>query len=435
MKHTFFFDPESETQAPEEIRQRQDERLKVVLEEVFHKSRFYRAKMSAAGWTTAPTTTELTDLPFTTKAELVQDAQDHPPYGTNLTQPLERYLRVHQTSGTTGRPLMVLDTRESWEAWKRSWCMIYRAAGIGEGDCIFVAFSFGPFVGFWSAFEAGVDLGCRMISGGGMTSLQRLDSLFRHQATVLVSTPSYALHLAEVAAREGLDLSSGPVRTTVQAGEIGASIPSTRKRIERLWGARCFDHVGASEVGPFGFECHLRRGLHIDERNYIVECIDPVSLQPCGPGTAGELVLTNLNRNGFPVIRYRTGDLVRLAPPQHCPCGRYFRLVSGGVLGRIDDMITIRGINIYPSSLEAIVREFEEILEFEVRVDRSQSLAELSLQVELSSSGSERREQVRRRLENGLRTRIGLRIPVSLAKPNSLPRYELKAKRFKVLPG
>ncbi|MFQ5695001.1 MAG: phenylacetate--CoA ligase family protein, partial [Terriglobia bacterium] len=260
----------------------------------------------------------------------------------------------------------------------------------------------------------------------------RLKAIHQHQATVLLCTPSYALHLAEVARAQGLDASASPVRIAILAGEPGASIPSTRKCIEEAWGAKCFDHVGASEVGPYGFTCHLQPGgVHVNELEYICESIDPKSLLPVEPGAVGELVLTNLNRWGFPVIRYRTGDLVRLSEAETCACGRCFRLLLDGLLGRVDDMVAIRGVNVYPSAIEAIVREFKEIAEFEARVFSRQGLAEMLLKVEPQRAAAPQAEPLRARLQQELRNRLGLRIEVELAAVGSLPRYELKAKRFK----
>lgn len=432
MTHDFFFDRQQETLPPEQIKARQQSRLTEMLKVVLKSNRFYRRKLQEAGIAEGAEPENWQRIPFTTKSELVAEAATNPPYGSNLTYPLTQYLRLHQTSGTTGKPLVVLDTRESWEGWKKSWGIIYRAAGVNPGDTVFVAFSFGLFIGFWPPFEAGPELGLRTLAGGAQTSQQRLKAIHDHQATVLLCTPSYALHLAEVAREQGRDAAASPIRITILAGEPGASIPSTKKRIEEAWGAKCFDHVGASEIGPYGFECHLQPGgVHVNELDYICESIDPASLQPVGPGEPGELVLTNLNRWGFPVIRYRTGDLVRLSEAKTCACGRSFRLLAGGILGRIDDMMTIRGVNIYPSALEGIVREFKEIAEFEGRVFRRAEMDEMLLRVELHGEAAPRAEQIVARLQEELRSRLGLRIEIALAPPGSLPRYELKAKRFK----
>ncbi len=436
MPHNFFFKLEQETFNRAQIESFQEPRLRSMLQTVLDKNPFYRNKFRRAGFRKIPPVEDWLHFPFTTKAELVADAEAHPPYGSNLTYPLQSYVRLHQTSGTTGKPLVVLDTAESWERWKNCWGYIFRAAGVVPGDRVFVAFSFGPFVGFWPPFEAGPELGQCSLSGGGQTSRQRLKAIQDHQATVLVCTPSYALYLAEVAGEEGIDPSSTSIRITIHAGEPGASIPATKKRIEELWGAKCFDHIGASEVGPYGFECHLQPGgVHINELEYICEVIDPATTKTVSPGETGELVLTNLYRWCFPVIRYRTGDLVKLSSEETCSCGRSFRMLMGGILARTDDMMTIRGVNVYPSAVEAVVRKFREITEFEGHVFTRKGMQELQLHVEVAASIQEHSNLIKDRLENELRNDLSLRINVAIAPPGSLPRYELNARRFKRQPS
>jgi phenylacetate-CoA ligase len=275
---------------------------------------FYQEKFAAVD---APhRVTSLADFsarfPFTTKTELVADQAEHPPFGTNLSFPLERYTRTHQTSGTTGNPLRWLDTPESWDWMVANWAEVFQAADITRKDRIFFAFSFGPFIGFWLAFEAGERIGAMCIPGGGLSSTARLRAMIANQATALCCTPTYALHLTEVAAQEQIDLSKIPLRTIVVAGEPGGSIPATRERLGKLWhGARIFDHHGMTEVGPVTFECPLQPGiLHVVEPAYWAEIIGPQTGQPAAPGTSGELVLTTLGRTGSPLLRYRTGDLV-----------------------------------------------------------------------------------------------------------------------------
>ena len=435
MQHNFFFKPEQETFNRTQIESWQQSRLDSMLKTVLDKNPFYREKFRRAGFSQLPQVEDYSHFPFTTKVELVADAEAHPPYGSNLTYPLQSYVRLHQTSGTTGKPLVVLDTAESWEWWKESWGYIFRAAGVTPGDRVFVAFSFGPFVAFWPPFEAGVQLGLRSLSGGGQTSLQRLKTIQDHQPTVLICTPSYALHLAEVAREEGIDPSCTSIQITIHAGEPGASIAATKRRIEEAWGAKCFDHIGASEVGPYGFECHLQPGgVHVNELEFICEVIDPASTEAVNSGEMGELVLTNLNRWGFPVIRYRTGDLVKLSKEKTCSCGRSFGRLMGGILARVDDMMTIRGVNIYPSSVEAVVRKFREINEFEGHVFTRKSMQELLLRVEVDPKVKEQSDGIGERLQTELRSDLGIRINVEIAPAGSLPRYELKARRFKRQP-
>jgi phenylacetate-CoA ligase len=393
------------------------EKMRAVLRE---RNRFYGNRLREAK--------TFEEIPFTTKAELVEDQRQNPPFGSNLTYPIENYVRVHQTSGTIGKPMVWLDTKESWDWWLRCWAEVYGGAGVGPGDRVYVAFSFGPFIGFWAAFEAAERLGMMAIPGGGQSSEQRLHAIMERQATVLVCTPTYALRLAEVAAQQGIDLAQGPIRTTVHAGEPGASIPETRRRIQEAFGARTFDHVGMTEMGAYGFECQAQSGLHINEDEFIVEMIDPVTLRPVEPGTKGEMVLTNLGRVGTPVIRYRTGDLGILSR-ESCSCGRRWARLMGGVLGRADDMITIRGVNVFPSAIENIVRRHPQVVEFAIEVYRRREMHELYLKVELETSTGDIIETLRTDISRNL----NIRATIEHVPAGSLPRFELKSRRLRVV--
>ena len=402
-------------------------RLQALLRSVLATNPLYRGKLNEAGIAYAEDIASLNDLariPVTRRAELSADQIAHPPYGTNLTYPLECYTRIHQTSGTTGQRLRWLDTAESWEWWSRCWLEVYRAAGVGPRDRIFFAFSFGPFIGFWSGHQSASRTGALIVPGGGMSSEQRLEAIIENEVTVLVCTPTYALHLGEVARARGLDLAASSVHTTIHAGEPGASVPATRAQIERTWNARCFDHAGATEVGAWGFQCDKQKGLHINEGEFICEVIDP---QTGEQASKGELVITNLGRVGMPVLRYRTGDLIDPESPYAtCVCGRTFRQIRRGVIGRIDDALLIRGVLIYPSGIENIVRQFPAVTEFAVDVHRRSALDELEVRLEVSDQADDTADQVARALAH----RFGLRADVQIVAPNTLPRFEFKAQRF-----
>ena len=397
-------------------RQRRDAqwaRLSAKLPELRQKNPFYRAKVPVRA-------SGLSDLPFTTKAELSEDQAAHPPFGTNLTYPIERYVRLHQTSGTTGRPLRLLDTAESWDWWRECWQPVYRAAGVTARDRIFFAFSFGPFVGFWSAFAGAERLGALCLSGGAMTTAERVAAIVATGATVLMSTPTYALRLADAAREEGIDLARSALRVSIHAGEPGASIPATRERIERELGVEAFDHTGATEVGAHGFSCSARDGVHINESEFIVEVLDATG-EARHEGD-GELVLTNLGRWGAPVIRYRTGDRVR-ALRGACSCGRTLVKLEGGIAGRVDDMVTVRGVNVFPSAIEAIVRRFDEVGEYRVELARVREMDELRCVVEAPP-------HVADRVGTAIHSELGIRCLVESVAPGTLPRFEMKAKRF-----
>ncbi len=399
-------------------------RLQQGIERLLPHNRFYRQKFADF----SPAIHQLEDLarlPFTYKSELVADQEAHPLYGTNLTYPLAEYVRLHQTSGTTGKPLKILDTQESWDWWAECWTSVYRAAGVGREDIIFLAFSFGPFIGFWSAYEGAKRLGALTVPGGGMDSLQRLRAMLEIGATVLVCTPSYALRLAEVAQEHGLDIRESSVRVTIHAGEPGASIPATRQRIEQAWGARTFDHAGMTEMGAYGFMCAQQSGIHVNEEEFLAEILDTQSGQPVQEGEVGELVLTNLGRWGSPAIRYRTGDLVRHGG-YSCPCGRAFLHLPGGIIGRADDMLIVRGVNVYPSALANVLHRFPQVAEYRIIVTRQGEMDEIALQVECPP-------EIAAMLQDELHVALSLRFPVEVVPPGTLPRFELKAKRVEDL--
>lgn len=395
--------------------------LRGLLVELRDKNPFYVPRLREVS---PPMPSSLADFaarfPLTTKAELVADAMAHPPYGTARCEPLARFTRCHQTSGTTGAPLRWLDTPESWSAMTDDWVEVLRQAGATASDRMLFAFSFGPFLGFWLAFEAGLRLGALCIPGGGMSSAQRVRVAEENAVTVLCCTPTYALHLAREAEDAGWGRES--VRLLVVAGEPGGSIPSVRARLQRAWPhARVFDHHGMTEVGPVTHEDPRQPGnLVVLERSFLAESIDPVTLQPTAEGRQGELVLTTLRRRACPLLRYRTGDLVQL---RRTASGL---VLQGGILGRVDDMVIVRGVNIYPSAIEAVVRGFPEVEEFQVTLDRTGSMAELELEVEAG-------EGVVAALGDRLQRDLGLRIPVKPARPGSLPRFELKARRWRTV--
>ena len=416
------FDRTLETQTPDRVREHQWRRFRAMAGELFATNQFVARKWRAAGVAAAADLRGWDDfrrLPFTKKSELVDDQASHPPFGTNLTYALERYVRVHQTSGTSGAPLRWLDTQESWEWWARCWGFVLRGAGVGPADRVFFPFSFGLFIGFWAGFEGARALGALTIPGGGQDSPTRLAWMEALGATVLVCTPSYALHLVEVARERGIDLAKLPVRITVHAGEPGAGIPAVRARIEEGWGARTFDHGGMTEMGGYGYECAEQAGLHVNESEFILEVIDPVT---AAPALDGELVLTNLGRVGSPVVRYRTGDHVHLAEGI-CPCGRTFKRLAGGILGRLDDMLIVRGVNVFPAAIEGVVRRFPTIDEFQIEVFRAGELDEVRVLVELEDAAGV--SQVR----EALRASLGIRLEVAPVPLRSLPRFELKARR------
>lgn len=427
----------------DEIEARQLEKLQVLLRAVLGGNPFYSARLRTAGVDAG-----IRDLgefsrrvPFTFKQELIDDQTRNPPYGTDLTYPLEHYVRFSQTSGTTGKPMRWLDTPESWNWMLDSWTRVFHAAGADARDRFFFPFSFGPFLGFWTAFEAAARMGGLTIPGGGMSSSARLQVILDNDVTVVCATPTYALRLAQVAQEEKLDLASAKVRRIIVGGEPGGSIPATRTLIEKLWpGARLVDHHGLTEIGPVSYGCPQRPGvLHVLESAYFAEVIDPQSLEPAGPGETGELVLTTLGRLGSPLLRYRTGDLVRRSEHACCQCGTHELALEGGILGRTDDMVVVRGVNVFPSAVEEVLRSCEGTGEFAVEirgggtgpdgVGPDGAGPEMNVRIEPEAEHSDP-AGLQGRVEAALRKAFMLRVSVAAVAYGTLPRFEVKSKRW-----
>ncbi|MBI2817861.1 MAG: AMP-binding protein [Acidobacteria bacterium] len=428
-----FYDRKLETLSRKKLNELQDKRFRKLQSLLLKSNPFYRQKLHEAGIRKPMPLNRISELPFTIKAELMADQAAHPPFGNKLTFSLERYTRLHQTSGTTGAPLRWPDTPESWHTYVREWGFVLRGAGVAPGDRVFVAFSFGPFIGFWGAFEGAQHIGAMALTGGGQTTEQRIATMCDWRPTVLVCTPTYALRLAEVAQSHGVETAKMGIRITVHAGEPGAGIPSTRRRIEEYWGSKAYDHVGMTEVGAYGYECSKQLGPHTNETEYIIEVIDPATSKPVEDGRRGEVILTTLGREGSPLIRYRTGDLAEVTR-KRCACGRTFALLKGGILGRADDMITVRGVNVFPSAIENILWRFPEIVEFQGEVVIQREMQELLLRVETAGMQNRQHDALAERIVTEMRTTLNLRPTVEFAPPGSLPRPELKARRFRCAP-
>lgn len=408
------------------VEARKLDRLRRMLDEILPHNRLYATKLSrVTGPRGIRSLDDLAEWPFTFKDELVEAAAVTGRPG-NLTWSADRYVRYHQTSGTHGRPLPVFDTADDWAWWMECWRVILDRGGVTAGDRVVVASSFGPYVGFWSGFDAAMRAGAMAIPTGGMTTLARIHLIGSVGGSVLLATPSYALHLAEVAADAKIDTAGLGVRLVIVAGEPGGSVPATRARIAAAWGAEVLDHAGATEVGPWGVGDHRGDGLDVIEEWFHPEFLALDTGGPAEPGQLAELVITTLGRSGAPVIRYRTGDVVRpsWASPADVDAGAcpWVRL-EGGILGRTDDMLVIRGVNVFPQAIDEIVRGFPEVVEHRLTASTRESLDELDLEIE-------DRLDDPARVADELRVRLGLRVEVRCVAIGSLPRFEGKGRRF-----
>jgi phenylacetate-CoA ligase len=429
-----YLEPEIETATRATLRQMQEPRLRAQVEHAHRNSPFYRHKLDAAGVKPEAIRSldDLARLPFTTKDELKRSQVEHPLWGDFLAVPFDDVLRVHMTSATTGRPLAFLDTKDDWYGFHHSYARSLYAFGVRKSDMVMAAFSYGPWIGYWSGFYAAQELGCLMFPVGGFSTEQRLDALLTYPITVLGCTPSYALFLAEQAAKKGIDLAKQTkLRLTWHTGEPGASIPATKAKIESAFGAKAFDLPGLTEIAAWGFECPEGGGLtHVHEDYVYPEVLDEQD-RPVAPGDTGELVFTSLYRKAMPLIRYRTRDVVKLAD-RACPCGRTFAALDGGVLGRLDDMKKVRGIIVYPRRIEELVRPHAGVDEFQIVFRRVGGLDDILIRIDPSPSlGTHERRGLVTALEAALRTGLGIRVTVETVESGALPRWDHKARRVK----
>ncbi|MEN9637729.1 MAG: hypothetical protein RL077_6133 [Verrucomicrobiota bacterium] len=393
-------------------------------------NRFYREKLAtAAGLNGFASLADFRErMPFTTKADLVRDQADYPPHGSTLTYPDTSYIRFHQTSGTGGRPLLWLDDAASWQWVLDNWKIVWQHAGAQAGDAAFFAFSFGPFLGFWAAFDSAVQLGLRAIPAGGLSSRDRLHFLLARRPRFLCCTPTYALRLAEVARQESIDLTDSGLARIIVGGEPGGSVPSVRAQIESAWpGARVVDHHGMTEIGPVSYSLPAESTvLRLIHEAYFCEVLTPETNQPVPLGETGELVLTTLGRTACPLLRYRTGDIVRPVATIDAPATAFS--LAGGILGRVDDMLVIRGVNVYPSAIDAVVRAVPGIGEYIVEIDRRSAIPEVVVRIESTSLDDPVNE-----LAKQLRATLRIRIAVKKVPSGTLPVSEMKARRWQFL--
>jgi len=432
-----FWNPRSETLPRDELIALQLRKLRELVTYTLAQAPWQGDRLRAAGVTAEKLQTldDLRRIPFLTRDEWMESQVAAPPFGAVLAQPRAAAVRYHTTSGTSGsRPLAVLDGPKDWEWISEMWCYALWGFGVRPTDTVFLAFSYGAFVGFWGAHYASEKLGCLTLAGGNMTTADRVRQIVDTEATVVCSTPTYALRMAQEAAALGIDLVNQPVKRLILSGEPAGSIPATKALIERQWGAKAADTAGMTEVGTIVmFECeHQPGGAHVIEDHYLEEVIDPVTAQPVPYGEEGERVVTSFGRGFIPVLRYRTRDLVCRVPGSTCGCGRTFDIYDGGIRGRVDDMKVVRGTNVYPRAIEQIVRRWPEIEEFQVRLYTVDGIRdEIEVLVECTAQDRGNVDGLLHELGDSLAlAHEGLRFAVCLAQAGSLPRFELKAKRL-----
>ncbi|MET0448738.1 MAG: AMP-binding protein [Aeromicrobium sp.] len=376
---------------------------------------------------------DLRRLPMVRKADYVQAIADDGPYSTMLAAPLEQVVRVHFSSGTTSAPTPVCWTQHDVDRWADLYARSSYSQGVRSSDVYQVLFGFPWFVGGLGASLACQRIGCTVIPAGAGDTERQIDVMRTFGSTAACGTPSFMLHLAEVAESLGKPLADNQVRRIQVGGEPGAGIPGTRQRIEELWGAKVFDGYGSLEFQPIAWECEHQTGGHLAEDFAYAEVVDAETGEPVPDGTPGVLVLTHLDKQATPFVRWWTGDVVvRDSTP--CSCGRTLSRLPGGVRGRGDDMLVVRGVNLFPSAVENIVRrtpgatgEFRIVLDHDVTDAVSGYLTGIKIRIEVEDHHA---AAVSADLSKAVRAELTVRTLVDCVPPGSLERTTHKAKRL-----
>jgi len=438
MAYSPYWNPKNETMAREDLHALQLHKLRRMVEWAYANSPFHRARFDAAGLTPEQIQTldDLRRIPFMTREEWMAAIADQPLFGNLPTTGTTNAIRYHLTSGTSGRtPIRVLDSTKDWDWIAEMWCYGLWGFGIRPEDSVYFAFGYGSFIGFWGAHYACEKMGALVIPGGAQTTEARVKQIVELGVTTVASTPTYALRLWQQATEMGINLATdSKVDKLILSGEPAGSIPAVKRQLEEAWGAKAGDTAGMTELGTIMiFECARQPGgTHIIEDHYIEEVVDPITGESVPYGTLGERVVTSFGRGFIPVLRYRTKDMVVRVPYTTCDCGRTGDLYDGGIRGRWDDMKLIRGTNVYPRAVEAIVREHDAIDEFQIYVWRRDDIRdEITIKLELKPG----REAEWAALEPGLARELGeahegLRFLIERMEPGTLPRFELKARRL-----
>ncbi len=430
-----YWNPKIETLERERLGALQLAKLRYQCEWAAARSPWYGRRFDETGFDPASLNSlgDLRRIPVLTRDEWMESQAVAPPYGELPAIGADGAIRVHTTSGTTGRgPLRALDSRKDWSWIAEMWAYAIWGCGVRQNDVSYIAFGYGSFIGFWGLHYSMEKMGVLNVPGGAQSTEARVRQIVDFGATVVASTPTYALRLAQEASLLGIDLPGSSVERLILSGEPAGSIPQTKALIEEQWGAKAFDTAGMTEIGTIMvFECSEQPGgTHIIEDHMIEEVLDPESLEPVAYGERGERVVTSFGRGALPLIRYRSGDLVVRVPASVCSCGRGFDIYEVGIQGRVDDMKLVRGTNVYPRAIEAIVREFPSVDEFQTVISREGIRDEITLRVELKPDASEQWEVVSDTLHRQLaQAHEGLNFRVERAAEGELPRFELKAKR------
>ncbi len=431
-----YWNPVLETLPLEKLQKLQLNKFLRIFQWAYNNSKFHRGLYDEAGITTEDIQS-LEDIRHVPKVEksMMRDIQkkDPFPYGDALCVPLEEVTEYRQTSGTTGQPVYQPDTWQDWEWWAECWAYLLWAQGYRPADRVFIPFGYNVFVAFWAGHYGAEKIGCEVVPGGVLDTKSRILKIQELGATALMGTPTYILGMADTARNQmGIDPAKLTINKITCAGEPGAGIPSTKKRIETAWNAKVYDHAGATEIGAWSYECsHQPRGMHVNEAFFLVEIEDIDTGEIItGPGKRGKMIITALDRMAQPCVRFDSKDIIEWAS-ESCSCGRTFRVIKGGVVGRADDITKVKGVLLAPSAIEEVVRSINGLGdEYEVIVEKAGDAEKITLKVELMP-GSTDRQSIESKLTDQLRLKTNLRYDLIFCDYGTLERYEVKAKRFK----
>lgn len=435
-----YWNPVLETLPQEKLCQLQLKKFKWILSWAYQNSPFYHNLYRDVGLEPGDIKTldDVKRVPKVDKAMLRTAQGKEPyPYGDILSMPLQQVTEYRQTSGTTGQPVYHPETWQDWEWSAESWAYILYAHGYRDYDRVFVPFGYSVFIAFWAGHYAAEKVGCEVVPGGVLDTEARILKMKELRATAFMATPTYILGMADTARTKlGIDPAKGLyVSKITAAGEPGASIPSTKKRMEEAWGAKVYDTVGATEIGHWGYECKAQCGLHVNEAFHLVEIEDIDTGESISvPGKSGSMVITTFDRLAHPCIRFDSNDIIEWSPIEKCECGRTFRLLRGGVMGRTDNITKVKGVLLAPGAIEEVVRDMPQLGdEYEVVVTKKGDVDDITLKVELLPERKAEIDAVRETLNRELRAKTNLRYNLEFHDHGSLPRYEVKARRFKDL--
>ena len=434
-----YWNPVLETLPREKVRALQLNKFKRMFRWAYENSRFHRALYDDAGITPEDIHSfeDIHRVPAIEKS-MMRDIQrkDPYPYGDALCVPLEDVAVFRQTSGTTGQPVYQPDTWQDWEWWSECWAFILWAQGYRPADRVFIPFGYNIFVAFWAGHYAAEKIGCEVVPGGVLDTQARILKIQELKATAMMATPTYVLGMADTARNKmNIEPSALTIDKITCAGEPGASIPATKKRIEDAWDARVYDHAGATEIGAWSYECiHQPGGIHVNEAFFLVEIVDIDTGSIIDePGKRGKMIITALDRFAQPCVRFDSKDVIEW-DERECPCGRTFRLIKGGVVGRADDITKVKGVLLAPAAIEEVVRSIEGLGdEYEVVVDKLGDVDRIKLKVEFMPGKEDSAKAIEGRLKDQLRLKTNLSYRIEFYDYGSLPRYDVKARRFKDL--